>query len=126
MSIVTADVDYINTAFEFPELTKIHDIPTYKLLKKVKDELKTNASKVQCDLDGGNHGHLGLLLSDTDYQNVSSKAYVQPKHPGEFSSTENTQYKLSMEREDHKEKIIRRRSVYSEKLRQWNRHSSSN
>ena len=34
MSIVTADVDYINTAFEFPELTKIHDVPTYKLLKK--------------------------------------------------------------------------------------------
>ena len=105
MSIVTADVDYINTTFEFPELTKIYDVPTYKLLKKIKDELKTKASKVQCDLGGGNHGHLGLLLSDADYQNASSKAYVRPKHPGEFLTNKTTQYQVSMEREDHKEKI---------------------
>ena len=94
MSIVTADVDYINTAFEYPELTKIHDVPTYKLLKKIKDELKTNASKVQCDLGGGKHGHLGLILSDADYENVSTTANVRPKHPGTFSSTETAQYKV--------------------------------
>ena len=42
---------------------------------------------------------------DADYKNVSTTAYVRPKHPGTFSSTETAQYKLAMEREDHKEKI---------------------
>ena len=53
----TANVDYISTVFEYPVLTKIHDVPTYELLKKIKDELKTNATKVQCELGGGKNGH---------------------------------------------------------------------
>ena len=101
----TANVDYISTVFEYPVLTKIHDVPTYELLKKIKDELKTNATKVQCDLGGGSHGHLGLLLSAADYQKVTTEVYIRPTHPGEFSPGSKKQVAATMDLDKHKEKI---------------------
>ena len=74
-------VDYIKTHFEYPELTKVHKSPTYDTLKKIKDELKTNASRVTSDLGGGGHGHLGLLLTPAEYALVSATPYVRPVHP---------------------------------------------
>ena len=53
-------VNYVDTYFEFKELTKIHGEPTFESLKKIKDELKANASAVTSDLGGGANGHLAL------------------------------------------------------------------
>ena len=78
----TANVDYITSVFEFPVLTKITGRPQYSNLKTIKDELKANAGKVQCDLGGGNNGHLGLLLKPAEYTHVNPTAYVRPVHPG--------------------------------------------
>ena len=106
MTSTTANIDYINTSFEFTTLTKIHDVPTYELLKKIKNELKTNATKVQCDLGGGAHGHLGLLLSDAEYTALTTTTYARPTHPGTFTpGSGDTNYQITVKREDHKEKI---------------------
>ena len=67
MTSTTANIDYIKTNFEYPVLTKISGKPDYENLKIIKEELKANAGKVQCDLGGGNDGHLGLVLSDAEY-----------------------------------------------------------
>ena len=75
-------VDYKNSIFEYPVLTKITSRPIYSSLKKIKYELKANARKVQCELGGGNNGHLGLLLTDVEYALVSPIPYVRPAHPG--------------------------------------------
>ena len=80
--MTTANVDYINSVFEFPVLTKITGRPQYSNLKIIKDELKANAGKVQCELGGGKNGHLGLLLKDTEYTLVNNTAYIRPIHPG--------------------------------------------
>ena len=44
--------------------------------------MKANAASVPCDLGGGNNGHLGLMLTVPEYDNVSPTAYVRPLHPG--------------------------------------------
>ena len=67
MTTNTSNIDYVSTVFQYPVLTKIHDTPTFNLLKRIKDELKANAGNIQCDLGGGRHGHLGLVLNPTEY-----------------------------------------------------------
>ena len=78
----TANVDYINSVFEYPVLTKVIGKPTFLNLSTIEDELKANAGKVQCELGGGNNGHIGLLLSDTEQALIDPILYVRPIHPG--------------------------------------------
>ena len=68
--------------FEFQTLPKIHGEPDYEQLKNMKDKLKTNVTKIPSELGGGGHGHLGLVLSPTEYANISPTPYVRPVHPG--------------------------------------------
>lgn len=87
----TANIDYVNSVFKYPVLTKITARRTYSSLKTIKNELKANAGKVQCELGGGNNGHLGLLLTDNEYALVSPTAYVHPIHPGPIPPVDTTQ-----------------------------------
>lgn len=75
-------IDYIKTFFVYPELTKIHDRPTYESLKTLKNELKGNAASVRSNLGGGAHGHLGLVLTATEQVLVSPVLYIRPEDPG--------------------------------------------
>lgn len=52
-----------DTYFEHPELTKIHGEPTFEILQTVENELKANDQSVYSSLGGGQHGHLGLVVS---------------------------------------------------------------
>ena len=49
--------------FQHKVLTRIHGKPMYKSLPMLTTELKANAVSVPSTLGGGQHGHLGLLLS---------------------------------------------------------------
>ena len=69
------NINYVDTCFEYKTLTKIYDVPTYKNLKKLRNQLKANASLVQCSLGGGHHGHLGLVIADKEYTTVSTTRY---------------------------------------------------
>ena len=60
--MVNPNIEYVNTNFEYPVLTKIHAMPTYEALRKIKNKIKANEASVHCNLGGGNHGHLGLIL----------------------------------------------------------------
>ena len=75
-------IDYAPTQFEKATLTPIHGEPNYASLKRLKKELKANAQSVVSDLGGGGLGHLGLVLTDAEYANVSDVPYVAPPHPG--------------------------------------------
>ena len=79
---MTKSIDYINTYFELPELTKIHSRPAYENLKVTKEELTMNASTASSSLGGGRNGHMGLVLTPTEYTMVSVTPYVRPVHPG--------------------------------------------
>ena len=64
--MTSTNIDYVDTYFELPTLTKIHGEPTYFQLKELKNELKSNATSVTTDLGGGGHGHLGLVLTPAE------------------------------------------------------------
>ena len=70
------NIDYMFTNFEYPTLTKMQGIPTYELLRKIKNEMKGNAASVPCHFSEGNNGHLGLMLTVPEYENVSPIAYI--------------------------------------------------
>ena len=63
-------VDYATSYFKYKTPTPIWGQPTHKALQRLKNELQANASSVETELGGGDHGYLGLVLSDTDYANV--------------------------------------------------------
>ena len=99
-------VNYVDTYFEYKTLSKIHGEPTYESIKKIKDELKSNASAVNSDLGGGQHGHLGLVLSAAEYQSISNTPYIRPVHPGLLNIPRGTpQHEAHRLKSEHKEKL---------------------
>ena len=80
MSVGT--VDYQSSYFKYKTPTPIRGVPTYKALKRLKMELQANASSVETDLGGGNHGYLGLVLTDQEYNTIPNTApFVPPNYP---------------------------------------------
>jgi hypothetical protein len=63
MSILT--VNYREIFFEYPDLTKIIGIPAFETLHLLNQGIKSNAITVHSNLGGGQHGHLGLVVSPT-------------------------------------------------------------
>ena len=66
-------VCYASIYFPYKSPTPIQGEPTYKTLKRLKNELRTNASSVDTDLGGGDHGYLRLVLTDAEYARVAPK-----------------------------------------------------
>ena len=79
--MVAGTVDYAASYFKYKTPTLIIGAPTNKTLKRLKQELRANASSVESDLGGGDHGYLGLVLSDANYASVSDTAFVAPNYP---------------------------------------------
>ena len=71
MTGMNANIDHTRTKFEFPLLTKIARKPNIKALQKIKKELAASGTNVTCDLGGGAHGHLGLVLDPVEYTEVT-------------------------------------------------------
>eukprot|EP00957_Ditylum_brightwellii_P089095 6784535-Ditylum_brightwellii.AAC.1 len=63
-------INYRNTYFKIPDLTKIYGEPTTGLLLTLKNELKANAMTVPTILGGGACGHTGLVLGAVQYSNI--------------------------------------------------------
>ena len=105
-TMTSTNIDYVDTYFENPVLTKIHGEPTYKGLKTLKNELKSNAISVTSDLGGGAHGQLGLVLIPAEYAAISPVPYVCPVHPGPLVVPAGTaQHEARRLQDDHKETI---------------------
>ena len=99
-------VNYVDTYFEYKTLTKIHGEPSYEGIKKIKDELKANAMAVNSELGGGQHGHLGLVLTPEEYARISNVPYERPDHPGDVDIPGNTtQHEATRLLREHKDAI---------------------
>ena len=79
--MTTGTVDYASSYFKYKTPTPIIGTPTNKTLKRLKQELRANAASVESDLGGGDHGYLGLILTDVEYALVSDDAFVAPNYP---------------------------------------------
>jgi hypothetical protein len=78
----SAGINYRETYFEFPELTKVHGEPNSESLYKLRNELKANAQAVYSNLSDGAHGHLALVITDAQYALLTNQPFVRPVHPG--------------------------------------------
>ena len=97
-------VDYAASYFKFKTPTPIIGTPTHKTLKRLKQELRANASSVESDLGGGDHGYLGLVLDDPEYATISGTPFVAPTYPTALTIPATaTQVEALNLREQHKE-----------------------
>ena len=77
--------DFRTTHFEIKAPTKISKQPDFESLTTLYDEIKRCAQNVPSNNGGGNYGHLGLVVTATDYQLVSINPFIRPQNPGEFA-----------------------------------------
>ena len=101
--MTSTTVDYRNTVFEHPTLTRIHGEPTFEGIHHLHKELMINAQTVHSDLGGGTHGHLGLVLSPQRYPLIRNAAYTPPPTSRSIghSSGNNATYCQNHERLTH-------------------------
>ena len=75
-------IDYASSYFKYKTPTPICGEPTNKALKTLQKELQANASSVETDLGGGNHGYLGLVLTDAEYTTIpNTQPFIPPTYP---------------------------------------------
>jgi hypothetical protein len=74
-----------DTYFQHKVLKKVHGKPTYESLEILTTKLKANAGSVPSTLGGGQHGHLGIILSAAHYTTLPHTVpWVHPVNPGPF------------------------------------------
>ena len=79
----TSSVNYKDSYFEHLVLTMIFREPTYKTLHHLKNKLKANSSSVPTTLGGGNHGYLGMFLTQAEYHRIlPNNPFTRPPNPG--------------------------------------------
>ena len=81
---MAATTNHRSTHFEVSTPTIITGEPTYESLLVLYNHIKINAQSVPANGGGGNHGHLGLVLTPLEYQLISLTPFVRPLNPGEF------------------------------------------
>ena len=71
--------------FPHKQLDKVVGAPTTKTLQTVFRQLRRNARSVISNLGEGQYGHLFLVLSPNDWQDLPNTApIVEPVNPGPF------------------------------------------
>ena len=109
--MTTGAVNYTASFFNYKTLTPIQGTPNNKTLKSLKQELRANASSVETDLGGGDHGFLGLVLTDAEYALISPTPFDAPEYLAALTIPPGTnQIETLNLREQHKEG---RRSYYA-------------
>jgi hypothetical protein len=77
-----SQINYRESYFQHPSLTKISGDPTYTSLAKLEKECKANGKSVRSTLGGGNQGHLGLVSTALAYERSSPGVpFVRPDLP---------------------------------------------
>jgi hypothetical protein len=77
-----SQINYRESYFQHPSLTKISGDPTYNSLAKLEKECKANGKSVRSTLGGGNQGHLGLVSTALAYERSSPGVpFVRPTLP---------------------------------------------
>ena len=79
--MTTGTIDYAKIYFKFPTPTPIRGEPTHTDIRQLKKEIRANAASVDCDLGGGDHGYLGLVLTSQEYQKIAQTAFTAPSYP---------------------------------------------
>ena len=83
--MITSRIDIASIYFHHKNTHPITGEPPFKSLKRLKNELRTNASSVDSNLGGGggDNGYLDLVLTDEEYSRVVPDTLIRaPRSPG--------------------------------------------
>ena len=96
--------DYKNTCFQHLSLTSIRGEPNQESLSSIYKEIKANENSVPTTLGGGNHGHLGLVISSLAYARITPGApYLRTENPGFLDIVrDGTQQQIAQAQEVHR------------------------
>jgi len=97
--------------FQHKVLTRVYGVPDFDSIKTLEDELKANASSVQTELGGGQFGHLGLVVSPTQYANASQVPYDRPAQPVLEIPQGTAQHEVARLRHDYVQAHVQFREV---------------
>ena len=76
-------VNYVTSYFKYKTPTPIHGTSAKKALKRLKAELRANASSAEADLGGGDYNYLGLVLTYAEYTGMAThlSLFQDPNYP---------------------------------------------
>ena len=77
-----SSTNYREDLFRHQDLTRIHGEPSFATLRILARELRANAGAVHSTLGGGALGHIGLLLTNAQYELLApGTPYLRPAFP---------------------------------------------
>jgi hypothetical protein len=82
--VLSGGINYRDTFFETPELTKIQGEPSPDSISKMLKELKANAQSVFSNLSDGRHGHLFLVITAAELATITALPFIRPVFPGQL------------------------------------------
>jgi hypothetical protein len=78
-----ATIEDVISCFPHPVLPSVTGEPDYHPLHSIQKMLRANARSIDTHLGGGAFGHLGVIISDADYEMISRlNAWENPEFPG--------------------------------------------
>ena len=80
MTIYT--VNYRETIFEHPNLSKIIGVLTYDNLHIPRNNIESNGMRLDSNIGGRQHGYIGLVEIQSSYALLSNTHFVHQMHPG--------------------------------------------
>jgi hypothetical protein len=74
--------DKLIAGFPHSTLPVVTGEPTFEDLKIIRQLLNANAMSVSSYAGGGQHGHLGLIMTITEYFAITTGVFLPPENPG--------------------------------------------
>ena len=78
---MTSKPEYIRSKFSFKKTTKCEGVVNYKIIREIHWKLQANASIIQSELGGGQHGLLGMGMQLATNWTVIEKYFQRPFRP---------------------------------------------
>ena len=78
---MTYKPDDIHSKSPFKKITKCEGVIDYKIIRRIHRKIQANASTIQSELGGGQHGLLGLAMQPSTYRTVIGKYFQRLVRP---------------------------------------------
>ena len=82
---MTSKPEDIRSKAPLKKITKCEGVINYKIIRKIYRKIQANASTIQSELGGGQHGLLGMEMQPATYKNVIGKDFQRLVHPPQAS-----------------------------------------
>lgn len=105
--MIGTTVESIIESFPTSSIPSVEGEPTYKSIKEVEKCIITNASSIESELGGGQHGLLGLVISPERYLTITGHEFIPHENPGALPTfpPNPTQPQIAQANATHKEQL---------------------